>query len=242
VLNLQNKAEILNPMSTYAIIWDFDGTLVPNDPYDSEQSLMLAMMKEAESNISLPMRMMAHIFIYADRKEFLRSGFKRFFVRFMKGAHRIELDRIAKTQAEKMSAADREAVRVLREHARRMIVLSCGTADLCKRILKTAGLDDCFDTIEGNWFTFKNDRITGMTYNMKDPEDKMAYLQNNGFSPENTIAIGDGYTDIPMLDWAGIPVLVDRTGQKQSRLVHKRYQFIASLPQLLEIIRTAYEI
>ena len=35
-----------------------------------------------------------------------------------------------------------------------MIVLSCGTVDLSERILRFAGIEDCFGLIEGNRFQF----------------------------------------------------------------------------------------
>ena len=38
-------------MSRYNIIWDFDGTLLPNDPYDSEQSLMMYKLYEAGERV-----------------------------------------------------------------------------------------------------------------------------------------------------------------------------------------------
>jgi phosphoserine phosphatase len=226
----------LDTMGTYSIIWDFDGTLLPNDPYDSEQSLMLYKLNETGENISVILRAITRMMIYADNKERLRRSFKRFYVRFMKGAHVTELDRVSEHLAAKISAADRKVIRVLKKQAQKMIVLSCGTADLGERVLKMAGLDDCFDVIEGNRFTFEHNRITGMTYAMNNPEDKMVFLQNNGFSPDNTIAVGDGYTDIPMLDWARISILLDRSGQKKAQFRHKKYHFISSIPEILELI------
>ena len=123
-----------------------------------------------------------------------------------------------------------------------MIVLSCGTADLSERVLKMAGLDDCFDIIEGNRFNIVDKRINGMTYCINDPEDKVKFLQEIGISPHNSIAIGDGYTDIPMLDWARVSILLDRSGQKKAHFPHKKYRFISSLPQILEFIGTKNEI
>jgi phosphoserine phosphatase len=52
------------------------------------------------------------------------------------------------------------------------------------------------------------------------------------------MAVGDGYTDIPMLDWAEIPVLVDRSGRKQIKYAHKNYRFVRSLPEILGIINS----
>jgi FMN phosphatase YigB (HAD superfamily) len=39
-------------MKPSMIIWDFDGTLIPNDPYDSEQTLMLYKLNEISNHKS----------------------------------------------------------------------------------------------------------------------------------------------------------------------------------------------
>jgi phosphoserine phosphatase len=223
-------------MGTYSIIWDFDGTLLPNDPYDSEQSLMLHKLDEDGENIPAILRGMARMMIYADNKEFLRKRFKRFYVWFMKGTHVSALDQVSERLAVKISAADRNVIHDLKIQAQKMIILSCGTADLSLRALKMAGLNDCFDIIEGNWFKVNGNRISGMTYGMDNPEDKVKFLQKNGFSPNNTIAVGDGYTDIPLLDWARVAIVMDRSGRKRKQFRNKKYRFISSIPEVLEYI------
>ena len=132
-------------MRPFIIIWDFDGTLLPNEPHDSEQTLMLYKLHETGEKIPFFIRALARILLYADQKEHLRKVFKRFYIRFMIGT----------------------------------------TMDI--------------------------------------------------FKPDKCIAVGDGYTDIPMLDWAKIPVLVDRTGRKQIKYANKNYRFVRSLPEILEI-------
>jgi phosphoserine phosphatase len=223
-------------MKIHTIIWDFDGTLLPNDPNDSEQSLMLFKLNETGANIPVILHAIAHMMIYADRKECLRRMFKRFYVWFMQGTHVTTLDRVSERLAAKISATDRQAVIALKKQGCTMMVLSCGTADLGERVLKMAGLADCFDAIEGNRFTFENNCITGMTYGMNNPQDKMMFLQNNGFLPDNTIAVGDGYTDIPMLDWALVSIVIDRSGKKKAQFRHKKYHFISSIPEILELL------
>ena len=223
-------------MSTHSIIWDFDGTLLPNDPNDSEQSLMLYKLEMAGSNMPVIKRAMAHIMIYADSKEYLRSSFKRFYVWFMKGTSAKVLDRVAERLAAKISSADRQAVMELKRKNYSMLVLSCGTADLSERVLKIAELADCFDVIEGNRFTFENKRINGMAYDMCNPEDKRTFLQNKALSPEHAIAVGDGYTDIPMLDWARNAIVMDRSGRKKAQFRNKNYKFISSIPEILGLI------
>ena len=223
-------------MPNHSIIWDFDGTLLPNDPHDSEQSLMLFKLNETGANIPVVLHAIAHIMIYADRKECLRRMFKRFYVWFMQGTHLNTLDKVSERLVKKISTADRQTVIALKKQGYRMTVLSCGTADLGERVLKMAGLADCFDVIEGNRFTFENNCIAGMTYGMDNPEDKRTFLQKNEISPENTIAVGDGYTDIPMLDWAGTAIVLDRNGRKKMQFRNKNYQFISSIPEVLKFI------
>ena len=223
-------------MSANSIIWDFDGTLLPNDPNDSEQSLMLYKLEEGGADMPLSKRVVAHIMIYADRREHLRRMFKRFYVRFMKGTHVTAIDRVSERLAAKISTADRQAVMELKRQGYTMLVVSCGTADLSERVLKIAGLADCFDIIEGNRFTFEKNRISGMTYDMNNPEDKRTFLQNKAISPENTIAVGDGYTDIPMLDWARDAIVMDRSGRKKKQFRNKKYRFISSIPEIMELI------
>ena len=103
-------------MGTYSIIWDFDGTLLPNDPYDSEQSLMLHKLDEDGENIPAILRGMARMMIYADNKEFLRKRFKRFYVWFMKGTHVSVLDQVSERLAAKISAADRKVIHDLKRN------------------------------------------------------------------------------------------------------------------------------
>ena len=223
-------------MSANSIIWDFDGTLLPNDPNDSEQSLMLYKLKKAGADIPAVIRVLARFMIYADSREKLRRTFKRFYVRFMKGTHISTLDEVSERLAEKILPADRRAVMELKKQGFTMMVLSCGTADLSERVLEMAGLADCFDVIAGNRFTFKNSRIGGMTYDMNNPDDKKTFLQKSAIIPKSTIAVGDGYTDIPMLDWAGTAIVLDRNGRKKVHFRKKNYRFISSIPEILELI------
>jgi phosphoserine phosphatase len=223
-------------MSRYNIIWDFDGTLLPNDPYDSEQSLMLYKLYESGGKISIFMRVLAGIMIYADQKEHLRKLFKRFYIRFMTGTSTDIFDPVGRRLAAKISEADRRALRQLADLGHRMIVLSCGTANLSENTLQKAGLGGCFEIFAGNRFESENGRISTMTLHIPNPEDKVRFLAAQNIDPGRSMAVGDGYTDIPMLDWAAIPVLVDRTGRKRIKYADKNYHFVRSLPEILGII------
>ena len=75
-----------------------------------------------------------------------------------------------------------------------------------------------------------------MTLNVPNPEDKVRYLVEHQMDPNSCVAVGDGYTDLPLLDWTKVSVLVDRTGRKQIKYAHKKYRIVKSLPEILNII------
>ena len=222
---------------TDTIVWDFDGTLIPNDPCDSEQTLIEYKLYETGEKISLFTRSLAKLLIYADQKEHLRKLFKWFYIRLMTGSSTEIFDPVGLRLAAKISRADRQALRQLADQGHRMIVLSCGTVNLSEITLQKAGLDNCFEIYAGNRFESENGRISAMTLHIPDPENKVRFLAAQNIDPARCLAVGDGYTDIPMLDWAKIPVLIDRTGRKQGKYAGKDYHFVRSLPEVLDIVK-----
>jgi len=223
-------------MKPSIIIWDFDGTLLPNEPYDSEQTLMLYKLQEAGQKISFFIQALARILIVADQKEHFRKLFKRFYIRFMTGTAMDIFGPVGSRLAAKITKEDRQALLQLANQGYRMIVLSCGTANLAENTLQKAGLAGCFESIAGNRFESVNGKISTMTLHIPNPEDKVRYLARRNIDPGRCMAVGDGYTDIPMLDWAKMSVLVDRTGRKQIKYAHKNYCFVRSLPEILDVV------
>lgn len=224
-------------MKHYTIIWDFDGTILPMDPYDSEQSLLRHLLENAEGNISSLKRIVAKIAILADRKEWIGQAFKKYYVWILKGTPAAALDRVSHQLAVKISPSDRKALRYLHEAGHRLLLISCGTLDLSERILRHAGLDDIFDSIYGNRFQWHQDRIVGMDLQLLGPDDKLNAVVQTGITPATAIAVGDGYTDLPLLDWADFPILLDRSGLKQKKLRHKNYRFVSSIHEVVEMIK-----
>ena len=220
----------------YTIIWDFDGTLIPKDPCDSEQSLMMYKLDEAGEKIPRLTYALARILIYADQKEYLRKTFKRFYIRLMTGTSIVIFDSVGRRLAAKISPADRQVLKQLANLGHRMIVLSCGTVNLSENTLQKAGLGGCFEIMAGNRFESDNGKICAMTLHIPNPEDKVRFLVEQGIDPETSIAVGDGYTDIPLLDWTKIPVMVDRSGRKQIKYAHKNYCYVRSLSEILDIL------
>ena len=224
-------------MEKFTIIWDFDGTILPIAPFDSEQSLLRYRMNQSEEPFGLPKKGWVKAIIYADRREWFRKTFKKAYVRLLKGTPASTLDQVCRNLAHKISTADRNSFRNLKNAGYDMIVLSCGTADLSERVLKFAGLKDCFRLIEGNRFRFIADQIAGMNFHIPDPDDKLEFAKNLKLSPEHAIVVGDGYTDLPLLNWSSIPVMIDRTGKKKKRFTSRNFHFITSIPEIMNIIK-----
>ena len=227
-------------MKPNTIIWDFDGTILPSDPYDSEQSLLLHLLYRSEDRLTFPKRIVARAAIYADRKEWLGGSFKKYYLWILKGTDGDAINSVAQELAGKISTADRQTYYNLKHAGYHMVVLSCGTRDLIEKTLQLAGLADCFNIISGNRFVYNANRITGMDYNLIRPEDKLEVLKAFGISAAQAIAVGDGYTDLPLLDRAGLPVLIDRNGDKRGKYSNRAYCYISSIPEIIATIAEIY--
>ena len=226
----------MSKVRRFTIVWDFDGTILPLDPYDSEQSVLMHVMNQAQKPFGWLKKRYTKAIIYADRHERLRRTFKTSYIRLLKGTPAAELDDACRDLAEKISTADRNVFYKLKENGYDMMVLSCGTADLGERVLKIAGLLNCFSLIEGNRFQFDEDRINGMELRLPDPRDKLHMMQKLNLSPVDTMVVGDGYTDFPLLDWSALPVLIDRSGKKKKYFSDRNFYFISSIPEIVNII------
>lgn len=224
-------------MEKPAIIWDFDGTILPLAPFDSEQSLLLHRMNHPEEPFGLLKKAYVKAIIYADRRERLRKTFKRSYIRLLKRTPSKVLDEVCRDLAEKISTVDRNVFRKLKADGYDMMVLSCGTVDLSERALRLAGLFNCFSRIAGNRFQFDANRIVGMQLRLPNPGDKLTMIKKLNLSPDRTIVVGDGYTDLPLLNWSSIPVMIDRAGKKKKAFTSHNFHFITSIPEIINIIK-----
>jgi HAD superfamily phosphoserine phosphatase-like hydrolase len=216
------------------IIWDFDGTLLPLTPNDSEQTLLLSRLDQ----FSFHERILAKIAIYADMKQLGRSFFKKAYIRLLTGTPVKLLDTVSAKLAEKITPEARKAVTALYAEGHPMLVVSCGTADLIERVLACCKIDNCFDSLWGNRFYLKNGRIDGMDLLVEAPQDKIQTVTSLGLQPKNSVAVGDGYTDIPLLEWSGIPILLDPTGESEKRYSNREYHFLSGVDQVPGLLDT----
>ena len=223
-------------MKAFTIIWDFDGTILPLAPFDSEQALLIHRMSQTEKPFGWFKKGYARAVVYADRREWFRQTFKKNYIRLLRGTPSSALDGVCRQLADNISQADRQILRQLKSDGHEMMVLSCGTADLSERILRFAELIDCFGLIEGNRFQFAAGRVSGMNLQLADPEDKLKLAKRLHLSPRQTIVVGDGYTDLPLLKWSSISVMIDRTGRKKKDFASHNFYFITAVPEIMNII------
>lgn len=218
-------------------MWDFDGTILPLKPFDSEQSLLIHRMNQPENPFGRFKKGYARAIIYADRREWFRKTFKRSYIQLLKGTPSSLLDEVCRRMAEMITHVDRQTLRALKHDGHTMLLLSCGTADLSERILTFAEIRVCFNLIEGNRFEFDENRIKGMDLRLPDPKDKLQLAHTLNLSPERTIVVGDGYTDLPLLNWSAMPILIDRSGKKKKQFSAYNFYFITAIPQLRNVIK-----
>ena len=227
---------VLEKMEPLTIIWDFDGTILPLAPFDSEQSLLRYRMNQREAPLGVLKKAYVKVIVYADRQERLRKTFKKSYIRLLKGTPPGVLDEVSRYLADTIPPADRRVFRQLKTDGYEMMVLSCGTADLSERVLRFAGILDCFTRIAGNRFQYDAGRIAGMQLQLPNPEDKLAMIKKLQLSADQTMVVGDGYTDLPLLNWASIPVIIDRSGRKKKQFASRPFYFISSIPEIMNII------
>jgi phosphoserine phosphatase len=101
-------------MKKITIIWDFDGTTLPNTPFDSEQALLMYRMSQPDKPFGWFKKGYTRTIIYADQRERLRKTFKRLYIQLLKGRASSTLDEVCRSLAEKLSTPDRLTLKKLK--------------------------------------------------------------------------------------------------------------------------------
>ena len=213
------------------VFWDFDGTLIP---FDSEQFLLEALFVEGDRT-PLSRSLGARLFVYGDRQGWHPGMLKVLYGWCLRGMPLAVLDGICERIATYISAADRAAIRSLAGGELRMAILSCGTGDLSQRTLRAAGLDDCFERIEANWFSTCDGYITGIERRIYLPETKVDIAAERSGDLGSVVAVGDGLTDLPLLDRVGRPVLIAK-GSRAGHFAQRGYHIVPSLSDAITVV------
>lgn len=218
------------------IIWDYDGTILPFRPYDSEQFLLDYLSRKNIHGYSFFKKIIGRAAIYADRKEIMGHSFKKYYNWLVRDTDTSVLDDVNSALAEMIPDSHVETFAALSGRGFRMSIISCGTGDLCVSPLEKKNASRFFSGIVSNFFTYRGRKISGMDYHVLKGQDKIGHAVKLGCDPGNTVVVGDGYTDLPLLDWCRYPVLLDPGGAKRKKLSGRKYSFADSLPEVSEII------
>jgi len=214
------------------VFWDFDGTLVP---FDSEQYLLRSLFLSGPSRCS-PRAWAARLFIYGDRRGWHAGLLKTLYAWCLRGTPASALDEIGPALAAHIAPSDRVALRALASRGLRMVLLSCGTADLSRRTLHAAGLC-CFERIEANALRIRDGVITGIARRIVHPEAKVEIAAGYGVPWQQVAVVGDGLTDVPLLDRADLAVLVAQ-GARAQRFAGRGYQIVPALVDAIALVAT----
>ncbi|MDX9802003.1 MAG: hypothetical protein RBT69_11785 [Spirochaetia bacterium] len=66
-------------MKKWNIIWDYDGTILPFMPYDSEQFFLDYLNNIEKKSLPFFKRIISRAAIYADNRQLLGHSFKKYF-------------------------------------------------------------------------------------------------------------------------------------------------------------------
>ena len=135
-----------------------------------------------------------------------------------------------------MSTSTPGALQTLKGRGHRLLVASCGTADLSERILAACGVLSCFERVLSNRFVFRDGLVAGLRLEVPTGTRKRELVESLGVDPAVAVTVGDGATDLPLWEWSGVPVVVDRGGARHARFGRGSYRVVASTAGVLEIV------
>lgn len=209
--------------------FDFDGTLYPFAPYDSEELLMLLASRRRGRLIQA--RAKRAVLKDMAGKSPLEE-FDRNFLRYAKGTDGAlleeDVDIIIKPCAKEAYAS----LKTLSEHAD-IIVLSAGTTDLSRLFLKRFDVDQCITGYYGKHLLFdENGKMYGYTSEVPTTKAKADILK--AFRPSYTkiLACGDGLTDKYMLKEADLGILLRYDG----KAIFPGFPLTRSIPETVQMM------
>ena len=223
-------------MNNALIAFDFDGTLYPPVPYDSEDLIML---KAGRRNL-LKALLARHAIISEHRKDFNFKSYNRvlqFNARNMPVSFIDEVVDVICKQAENVSF---EPLYRLKEMGNTLAIVSCGTDIMIERFLEKMGITDLFVGYQSKKLLFDEKRIKGYDFGDVDgPEFKVrtCLKYKEQFNCSSIISIGDGATDIAMFKHSDYAVFIDWCNKHQGT-EREGFPLVNDFEQLFELVRS----
>ena len=190
---------------------DFDGTLYRLEEHDSEE-MLFAEIAETPEETSLVEKTIADLHSGGDPLAFelvLRD--------MLKGK---PLDAIKRAVDRIMPLVDMEEIEIVRNLASRrnvhLHIVSCGTDMLISEFLDRVGLSGCVEGIHSKELLHDDGTFIDFIWHIKGPDDKRRCVENlkERYEDSFTVAMGDGFTDGPMLSASDKGFLIERPGSR----------------------------
>ena len=217
------------------IAFDFDGTLYPIIPYDSEQRLVLSTAK-GRGHLN---RVRAKRMVQKDQKGEMGLGeFNRRYIDLLGGCTQSQVDEVA---SELYALVDSKQFSLLQELSQKadLVILSCGTENIIHAFLSKYTIDHHFSQILGKSLQFTEGSKPDIHCTIGSPEEKRAVFAKLKSTYKNSIAIGDGPTDIPMLQEADLGLIIDWSGKEATYPFETFADLHTSLQRCLSYLENA---
>ncbi len=192
------------------VAFDFDGTLYPLVPYDSEQRLVLSTAKD-RGHLN---RVRAKRMVVKDSEGRMDLGeFNRRYHDLLGGCTPNHVEEVAEDLFALVDPKQFTLIKALSEMAD-LAILSCGTENIIHSFLALHKIDHHFIQVSGKRLYFDNPVKPSIKCTIGSPEEKKEVFVKLKSKYAQAIAIGDGPTDIPMLEQADLGLIVDWSGEE----------------------------
>ncbi|MGE4454929.1 MAG: HAD family hydrolase [Sphaerochaeta sp.] len=197
---------------TNLTIFDFDGTLYPIEEYDSEQLLI----REGAKHRGALFKKRCKHFIEQDQKGvFNDTTFHQRYEKLVRHTTGEMIDAVAENLSARTGEPEREAILQLAKVSD-LGILTCGTENLAHAFLEKLGLEKHFSFIRGKYLDRDPEGVQHLIVDIAGPQGKAEALEGLREKYETIIAIGDGPTDIPMLQIADLGLIVSWNSSKRT--------------------------
>ena len=218
------------------IVWDFDGIIFPLVPYSSDHILIDYMFQK--DFFSFTEKMLMRLAYSFEKKDMASLRFKKCLRTLVCKKPYAVLDYVLEIISAGIPDENVHLLSGLHDAGYKMHIISTGTENIIKNALVSKGADQYFKTVSGNRIVAEIGRIIGYDC-LITAESKVDFAERQlGLRSQDTIAVGFGYSDIPILDWARYPVLIDPSKAGWEKFGDRNYIFLESVDMLPRILKS----